>query len=160
MARKVRLYWLRHRNVHQSQYRGSVFRIVRYHLVAAALGASAAADAARSIALERGASTALLKSSKENRIYFALLFLCFAAMFMTGSRGAVVLSLLALVIAFVAFFRRDMPGRSGLAVALAGGGAQERLSCCNSWGPESMRGSIYRAQPTKAELRPINRRCA
>ena len=43
-----------------------------------------------------------------------MLFLCLAAMFMTGSRGAVVLSLLALIVAFMAFFRRDLPRRSGL----------------------------------------------
>jgi O-antigen ligase len=44
-------------------------------------------------------------------------------MFMTGSRGGVVLSLLALIVAFTAFFRRDLPGRAGLVTALAGGGA-------------------------------------
>ena len=52
-----------------------------------------------------------------------MLFLCLAAMFMTGSRGAVVLSLLALVVAFTAFFRRNLPTRTGLITALAGGGA-------------------------------------
>jgi O-antigen ligase len=56
-------------------------------------------------------------------IYFAMLFLCLAAMFMTGSRGAVVISLFALVLAFTAFFRRDLPQRSGIAIALAGGSA-------------------------------------
>jgi O-antigen ligase len=56
-------------------------------------------------------------------VAFAMLFLCLAAMFMTGSRAAVVLSLLALVVAFTAFFRRDLPGRAGIVTALAGGGA-------------------------------------
>ena len=56
-------------------------------------------------------------------VAFAMLFLCLAAMFMTGSRGAVVLSLLALIVAFTAFFRRDLPRRSGFATALAGGAA-------------------------------------
>jgi O-antigen ligase len=56
-------------------------------------------------------------------IAFATLFLCLAAMFMTGSRGAVVFSLLALVVAFITFFWRDLPGRAGLVIALAGGGA-------------------------------------
>jgi O-antigen ligase len=56
-------------------------------------------------------------------VAFAMLFLCLAAMFMTGSRGGVVLSLLALIIAFTAFFRRDLPRRSGLVNAIAGGGA-------------------------------------
>jgi len=56
-------------------------------------------------------------------VAFAMMFLCLAAMFMTGSRGAVVLSLLALIVAFTAFFRRDLPGRAGIVTALAGGGA-------------------------------------
>jgi len=56
-------------------------------------------------------------------VAFVMLFLCLAAMFMTGSRGAVVLSLLALIVAFTAFFRRDLPGRAGIMTALAGGGA-------------------------------------
>ncbi len=61
--------------------------------------------------------------SKKAVIAFAMLFLCLTALFMTGSRGAVVFSLLALVVAFTAFFRRDLPGRAGLVTALAGGGA-------------------------------------
>jgi O-antigen ligase len=54
---------------------------------------------------------------------FALLFVCLTAMFMTGSRGGVVLSLFALIVADVAFFRRDLPRKSGVLVALAAGGA-------------------------------------
>jgi hypothetical protein len=63
-------------------------------------------------------------SQPPNRVViaFAILFLCLAAMFMTGSRGAVVLSLFALIVAFTAFFRRHLPRRAGLATALAGGG--------------------------------------
>ena len=56
-------------------------------------------------------------------VAFAMLFLCLAAMFMTGSRGAVVVSLLALVVAFTSFFRRNLPTRTGLITAVAGGGA-------------------------------------
>jgi O-antigen ligase len=75
--------------------------------------------------LQWRAMPARLLSSTPTRIVvaFAMLFLCLAAMFMTGSRGAVVLSLLALIVAFIAFFRRDLPQRSGLVTALAGGGA-------------------------------------
>jgi O-antigen ligase len=75
--------------------------------------------------LQWRAMPAHLLSSTPTRILvvFAMLFLCLAAMFMTGSRGAVVLSLLALIVAFTAFFRRDLPGRSGIVTALAGGGA-------------------------------------
>ena len=56
-------------------------------------------------------------------VTFAMLFLCLTAMFMTLSRGAVAVSLLALGVAFAAFFRRDLPSRAGLVTALAGGGA-------------------------------------
>ena len=58
---------------------------------------------------------------KKVAVAFATLLLCLAAMFMTGSRGAVVLSLLALIVAFTTFFRRDLPPRIGLVTALAGG---------------------------------------
>jgi O-antigen ligase len=73
--------------------------------------------------LQWRAMPARLLSRTPTRIVvaFAMLFLCLAAMFMTGSRGGVVLSLLALIIAFTAFFRRDLPQRSGLVTALAGG---------------------------------------
>ena len=54
---------------------------------------------------------------------FVMLLLCLLAMFMTGSRAGVVVSLLALIIAFTAYFRRDLPRRSGLVTAFAGAGA-------------------------------------
>ncbi len=53
----------------------------------------------------------------------AMLLLCLVALFMTGSRGATVLSLLALIVAFIAFFRRDLPRWSGLVTALAASSA-------------------------------------
>jgi len=53
----------------------------------------------------------------------AMLLLCLVALFMTGSRGATVLSLLALIVAFIAYFRRDLPRWSGLVTALAASGA-------------------------------------
>jgi O-antigen ligase len=55
-------------------------------------------------------------------LYFAMLFVTLAALFMTGSRGAVVLSLLALIVAFTLYFRRDLSPRTGFATALVGGG--------------------------------------
>ena len=54
-------------------------------------------------------------------VTFMMLFLCLAAMFMTLSRGATVLSLLALVVGFVLFFRRHLPRRAAFVTALAGG---------------------------------------
>lgn len=72
----------------------------------------------------RATLTGLLSSpSKKFVVAFAMLFLCLTAMFMTGSRGAVVLSMVALILAVVMFFRRDLPRRSGLVTALFGGGA-------------------------------------
>ena len=50
----------------------------------------------------------------------AMGFFCLVTLFMTESRAAVVLSLLALLIAFVAFFRRHLPNWSGLWIAVAG----------------------------------------
>jgi hypothetical protein len=49
---------------------------------------------------------------------FAMLFVCLAAMFMTGSRAGVVLSLLSAIVAFTLYFRRDLPRRSGIVVTL------------------------------------------
>jgi O-antigen ligase len=53
----------------------------------------------------------------------AMLLLCLAAMFMTGSRAGTVLSLVAIVVGFGLYFRREMPRRSGFAVAVAGASA-------------------------------------
>jgi O-antigen ligase len=60
---------------------------------------------------------------KKSIVAFAMLFLCLAAMFMTSSRAGVTFSLLALVVAFTAFFWRDLPQRAGLVIGLAGSGA-------------------------------------
>jgi O-antigen ligase len=65
----------------------------------------------------------LVAPPKKVVIAFAMLLLCLAAMFMTGSRGGVMVSLLALILAFIAFFRRDLPRGTGLLMALAGCGA-------------------------------------
>ena len=54
---------------------------------------------------------------------FAMLLLCLAAMFMTGSRAGVVISLMALIVAFTLYFRRDLPPRTGVITALIGGAA-------------------------------------
>jgi O-antigen ligase len=53
---------------------------------------------------------------------FTMLLLCLAAMLMTNSRAGVVLSLMALVVAFAVFFYRDLPRRGGVVAALAIGG--------------------------------------
>ncbi|MBI1203481.1 MAG: O-antigen ligase domain-containing protein [Rhodopseudomonas sp.] len=53
-------------------------------------------------------------------VSFAMLFVCLIAMFLTGSRAGVVLSLFALATTFVVYFRRDLPPRSGLWMAIGG----------------------------------------
>jgi O-antigen ligase len=53
---------------------------------------------------------------------FCVFFLCLAAMFMTGSRGGVLVSLFGMVIAFAVFFRRDLPRLVSLLLALVGAG--------------------------------------
>ena len=51
-----------------------------------------------------------------------MLLICLAAMLMTNSRAGVVISLMALVVAFVGFFYRDLQRRGGIAAALVIGG--------------------------------------
>lgn len=56
-------------------------------------------------------------------VAFVMMFLCLAAMFMTNSRGAALVSLFALMTAFLVFFRRDLPRRAGVVSTLVAGGA-------------------------------------
>lgn len=62
-------------------------------------------------------------SNRDIVIRFVMLFVCLAAMFMTSSRAGVLVSLLVLVIAFVVFFRRDLPRGKSLVVAVLCAGA-------------------------------------
>jgi O-antigen ligase len=54
-------------------------------------------------------------------VVFSMFFLCLMAMFLTGSRAGVVLSLFALIVTFTVYFRRDLPLRSGIWISLGGG---------------------------------------
>ncbi len=56
-------------------------------------------------------------------IRFLMFFVCLAAMFMTGSRAGVVVSLFAMVTASVVFFRRDLPSGKGLVVGIVAAGS-------------------------------------
>jgi O-Antigen ligase len=51
-------------------------------------------------------------------VRFAGLFICIAATLLTNSRAGVILSLLALIIGFVIYFRRDLPRGKGFALAI------------------------------------------
>lgn len=53
-------------------------------------------------------------------VCFVMLFVCLIAMFLTGSRAGVVVSLFALAVTFVVYFRRDLPPRSGVWIAVGG----------------------------------------
>jgi O-antigen ligase len=56
-------------------------------------------------------------------VSLAMLLICLTAMFMTGSRAGVILSLMGLVMAFTVYFHRDLPRRSAVfAEALGGAG--------------------------------------
>ncbi len=56
-------------------------------------------------------------------VSFSMLFVCLVAMFMTGSRAGVILSLIMLVIACATFFHRSLPRRSGVIGLMAAGAA-------------------------------------
>jgi O-antigen ligase len=61
----------------------------------------------------------LVDTRRDVLIRFVMLFVCLTAMFMTNSRGGVLVSLLVMVIGFMVYFGRDMSWR-GFAVALVG----------------------------------------
>lgn len=51
---------------------------------------------------------------------FVMFFICLSAMFMTGSRGGVLVSLFAMLVAAVVFFRADLPRVTSLLLVAAG----------------------------------------
>ena len=64
------------------------------------------------------------KSSKEKElaVRICMLFVCLAAMFMTASRAGILLSLFGMVIAFIVFFRRDLPRGLSLLIGVGRSG--------------------------------------
>lgn len=62
----------------------------------------------------------LQRTRKDVLIRFVMLFVCLSAMFMTSSRGGVLVSLGVMVIAFMVFFGRDMPRGVSFLGAAAG----------------------------------------
>ena len=65
----------------------------------------------------------ITSTEKQIAIRFCMFFVCLTAMFMTGSRGGVLLSLFVMVVAFVVFFRRDLPRLISLTLAVLGAAA-------------------------------------
>ena len=68
----------------------------------------------------------LVETSKDVLIRFAMLFVCLSAMFMTNSRGGVLVSLMVLIVAFMIYFGRDLSWR-GILFALGGCAAASLL---------------------------------
>jgi O-antigen ligase len=82
----------------------------------------------------------LYRTDRDLILGFVMIFVCLTAMFMTRSRAGVILSLTAMIVAFMLYFRRDLPQRigviapvlSGIALALGllqlmGGGVNARF---------------------------------
>ena len=61
----------------------------------------------------------LYRTRKDLLIRFVMLFICLSAMFMTGSRGGVLISLGVMVVVIMIYFRHDLPRRSGLLLVVA-----------------------------------------
>jgi O-antigen ligase len=61
----------------------------------------------------------LVDTRRDVLIRFVMLFVCLAAMFMTNSRGGVLVSLAVIIMGFMMYFGRDLSWR-GLVIALAG----------------------------------------
>ncbi len=63
----------------------------------------------------------LLRSTpRDVLVRFVMLFVCLSALFMTGSRGGVLISLGVLMMTFLIYFGRDIPRGAGFIAALAG----------------------------------------
>ena len=60
--------------------------------------------------------------SREVALPTTMMIVCLAAMLLTNSRAGIVLSLVALIVAFASFFHRDLPRHGGILLALAIGG--------------------------------------
>jgi O-antigen ligase len=61
----------------------------------------------------------LVETRKDVLIRFVMLFVCLSAMFMTGSRGGVLVSLMVLILTFMIYFSRDLSW-GGILLALLG----------------------------------------
>lgn len=61
----------------------------------------------------------LTETRNDLLVRFVMLFVCLSAMFMTSSRGGVLVSLMVLILIFLIYFRRDL-SRKGLVLAVLG----------------------------------------
>ncbi|MFT4115672.1 O-antigen ligase family protein [Bradyrhizobium sp.] len=63
----------------------------------------------------------VVHAGKDVLIRFLMLFVCLSAMFMTNSRGGVLISISVMTVTFVIYFGRDMPRGLGVLGVLTGG---------------------------------------
>ena len=84
------------------------------------MGAVKAKHASRADRMEKGEfrSASWARPERDVLVRFVMFFVCLSAMFMTNSRGGVVVSLGVMVVTFMVYFGRDMPRGSGLVGAL------------------------------------------
>jgi O-antigen ligase len=75
------------------------------------------------IAWRKLANELMSNTPRDVIMLFAMLFACLLPTFMSGSRAGVILTLMALIVSFAVYFRRDLPRRTDLAAAVLGAGA-------------------------------------
>jgi O-antigen ligase len=75
------------------------------------------------IAWRKLANELMSDTPRDVIVLFAMLFGCLLPTFMSGSRAGVILTLMALIVSFVVYFRNDLPRRSDIAAAVLGAGA-------------------------------------
>ena len=98
----------------------------------------------------------LTETRKDVLIRFVMLFVCLSAMFMTGSRGGVLVSLMVLILTFMIYFGRDL-SRKGIVFGLLGCVATSLLLLM-LWGATLAAALICRVSAMRAGYRPIAQR--
>ena len=106
-------------DLHLSKRRGSFLWIVRNHMASSFVRTHSRSVGERSRPVEDGVQWVLLRMVATGVCLFSMLLICLAAMFVTASRGGILLSLIMLVIAVAALFYRDLARRSGLLLVVA-----------------------------------------
>ena len=127
-----RLYRQRHWDLHQPQHRCGLFRLLRGRLPDAAVRSNPPPSAAGPIAWRKLPNRLLSNTPRDVIVVFAMLFVCLAAMFMTGSRAGVLLSLMALYRFFASISATISPAAAALSPR-SSAAAPWPWFCCNSW---------------------------
>ena len=75
------------------------------------------------IAWRKLANNLLSNPPRDVILLLGMLFVCLVATFMSGSRAGVILTLMALIVSFVTYFRQNLPRRSDIVAAVLGASA-------------------------------------